>query len=95
LQNFIERAVIMTTGEVLRPRMTELEWQPAAGAVRTLADAERAHIVETLRETNGVVGGKCGAAARLGLPRTSLIARMQRLGLTPQYERPDSLSAAA
>jgi formate hydrogenlyase transcriptional activator len=95
LQNFIERAVILSTGEVLRPRMTELEWQPAAAAARTLADAERAHIVETLRETNGVVGGKSGAAARLGLPRTTLIARMQRLGLMPQYERPASLSAAA
>jgi formate hydrogenlyase transcriptional activator len=82
LQNFIERAVIVTTGEVLRPRIKELFLQPAATAVRTLADAERAHIVETLRETNGVVSGKSGAAARLGLPRTSLISRMQRLGLT-------------
>ena len=46
-----------------------------------MADAERAHIVATLRETNWVVGGPDGAAARLGLPRTSLIARMNRLGL--------------
>jgi formate hydrogenlyase transcriptional activator len=89
LQNFIERAVIVTTGEVLRPRIRELFPQTAAAAVRTLADAERAHIVETLRETNGVVSGKSGAAARLGLPRTSLISRMQRLGLTAQ--RPDAL----
>jgi formate hydrogenlyase transcriptional activator len=81
LQNFIERAVIMTTGAVLRPRLTELLMQPASTEVRTLADAERAHIVATLRETNWVVGGPSGAAARLGLPRTSLIARMQRLGL--------------
>jgi formate hydrogenlyase transcriptional activator len=92
LQNFIERAVIMTTGGVLRPRIKELNLQqpslqPAATAVRTLADAERAHILETLRETNGVVSGKSGAAARLGLPRTTLIARMQRLGLTAQSER--------
>jgi formate hydrogenlyase transcriptional activator len=81
LQNFIERAVIMTTGAVLRPRLTELLMQPASTEVRTLADAERAHIVATLRETNWVVGGPGGAAARLGLPRTSLISRMQRLGL--------------
>ena len=74
--------MVVTTGEVLRPRIKELFLQPAATAVRTLADAERAHIVETLRETNGVVSGKSGAAARLGLPRTSLISRMQRLGLT-------------
>ena len=81
LQNFIERAVIMTTGGVLRPRLAELWMQAVPTEVRTLADAERAHIAATLRETNGVVGGPSGAAARLGLPRTSLIARMQRLGL--------------
>jgi formate hydrogenlyase transcriptional activator len=81
LQNFIERAVIMTTGAVLRPRLAELRMQAVSGEVRTLADAERAHIVATLRETNGVVGGRSGAAARLGVPRTTLIAMMQRLGL--------------
>jgi len=81
LQNFIERAVIMTTGPVLRPRLTELQMQTDPAEVRTLADAERAHIVATLRKTHGVVGGRDGAAVRLGLPRTSLIARMHRLGL--------------
>jgi formate hydrogenlyase transcriptional activator len=81
LQNFIERAVIMTSGAVLRPRLTELRTQPVSTEVRTLADAERAHIVATLRETNWVVGGRSGAAARLGLPRTTLVARMQKLGL--------------
>jgi formate hydrogenlyase transcriptional activator len=81
LQNFIERAVIMTTGAVLQPRLSELQMQSTSAEVRTMADAERAHIVATLRETNWVVGGPSGAAARLGLPRTSLIARMQRLGL--------------
>jgi formate hydrogenlyase transcriptional activator len=91
LQNFIERAVIMTTGTVLRPRLADLRPHASVTNVRTLADAERAHIVETLRETNGVVGGRSGAAARLGLPRTTLIARMQRLGLTPEYERPDAM----
>ena len=86
LQNFIERAAIMTTGPVLRPRSGP-SLQPAAATVRTLADAERAHIIGTLRETNGVVSGKSGAAARLGLPRTTLIARMQRLGPMAQSER--------
>ena len=81
LQNFIERAVIMSTGAILRPRLTELQMQAGPAEVRTLADAERAHIVATLRKTHGVVGGRDGAAARLGLPRTSLIARMHRLGL--------------
>ena len=88
LQNFIERAMIMTNGGVLRTRLADLIMRPAPTTVRTMADAERAHIVDTLRETNGVVGGRSGAAARLGLPRTTLIARMQRLGLMPESERP-------
>jgi formate hydrogenlyase transcriptional activator len=92
LQNFIERAVIMTTGDVLRPRIGDLFPQLAATPVRTLADAERAHIIETLRETNGVVSGK-SAAARLGLPRTSLISKMQRLGLAPR--RSEALASNA
>jgi len=83
LQNFVERAVIMTTGPVLRPGMTELTRDYAgAGPVRTLADAERAHIAAVLRETNWVVGGQSGAAARLGVPRTTLISRMRKLGIT-------------
>jgi formate hydrogenlyase transcriptional activator len=81
LQNFIERAVIMTTGSVLSPRLAEVRMQTVLAEVRTMADAERAHIVATLRETKWVVGGLGGAAARLGLPRTSLISRMRRLGL--------------
>ena len=92
LQNFIERAVIMTTGSVLRPRLGELQMQTVSNKVRTLADAERVHIVATLRKTNWVVGGPDGAAARLGLPRTTLIARMHRLGVgkypAAQSERP-------
>ena len=83
LQNFIERAVIMTKGSILSPSITELKTHPAAlAAVRTLADAERAHIIATLSETNWVVGGRRGAAAKLGVPRTTLIARMQRLGIS-------------
>jgi formate hydrogenlyase transcriptional activator len=94
LQNFIERAVIMMTGSVLRPRLTELRMRTVTTEVRTLADAERAHIAATLRETNWVVGGPSGAAARLGLPRTTLIARMQRLGLA-KYPGAQSERAAA
>jgi formate hydrogenlyase transcriptional activator len=86
LQNVIERAVILTAGGALRLPGAELKTQPNAPAspssARTLADAERAHIMATLRQTNWVVGGRNGAAARLGVPRTSLISRMQRLGLS-------------
>ena len=92
LQNFIERSLIMATGSVLRPNLGELSPPQAAGLVRTLADAERVHILETLRQTNGVVGGAGGAAARLGLPRTTLLAKMQKLGLSrePQESRAPS-----
>ena len=95
LQNVIERAVIRTTGSVLDLQTCELVRQgagPAPGRmpaaegapITTLVDAERAHIKATLRETNWVVGGPRGAAAQLGLPRTTLIARMQRLGISGQ-----------
>lgn len=84
LQNVVERAVIMTTGPVLHPQAAELRIQngSAASPARTLAEAERAHITAMLRETNWVVGGRRGAAALLGLPRTTLITMMQRHGIT-------------
>jgi formate hydrogenlyase transcriptional activator len=82
LQNVIERAVIMTTGSILDLDVTEFKAENVGLCPpRTLEDFERAHIAETLRETNWVVGGRLGAAARLGLPRTTLIAMMQRLGI--------------
>jgi formate hydrogenlyase transcriptional activator len=88
LQNFIERAVLMTDGTVLRPQLAELTPLAAAAAPATpegtLAELERAHIMETLRKVNWVVGGRGGAAAKLGLPRTTLIARMRKLGISRQ-----------
>jgi formate hydrogenlyase transcriptional activator len=99
LQNFVERAVIMTTGPVLRPPIAELSRRDLRPVpARTLADAERAHIIAILRETNWVVGGRNGAAVRLGLPRTTLIARMQRLGISCETggrreDQPDRLFA--
>jgi formate hydrogenlyase transcriptional activator len=79
LQNVIERVVIITKGPVLELQMAELMAQSAGStAIKTLADAERAHIVATLEATNWVIGGRRGAATQLGLPRTTLIAMMQR-----------------
>jgi formate hydrogenlyase transcriptional activator len=88
LQNVIERGVIMTTDSELSRQTTELLTRSdpapaeATSITTTMADAERAHISATLRATNWVVGGRNGAAARLGLPRTTLLARMQRLGIS-------------
>ncbi|HTR34341.1 MAG TPA: sigma-54 dependent transcriptional regulator [Bryobacteraceae bacterium] len=86
LQNFIERAVVLTEGRVLRPRLSELtRMTPTATSSvsgRTLAELERVYITETLHRTNWVVGGREGAAAKLGLPRTTLIARMRKLGIS-------------
>jgi formate hydrogenlyase transcriptional activator len=83
LQNFIERSVILTRGPSLRAPVEELRNSDVyADNVRTLADADRVHIIGTLQETNWVIGGKSGAASRLGLNRTTLIAKMQKLGIS-------------
>lgn len=84
LQNFTERAVIRSKGVELDAPTAELFEEGAAPPPppRTLVDADRAHIVATLREVRGVVGGRNGAAARLGVPRTTLIAKMRRLGIS-------------
>jgi formate hydrogenlyase transcriptional activator len=88
LENFIERAVILTRGEQLEIPLAELKpaISPAPTAVTngtaTLEQAERDHIVRALTETNWVIGGASGAAARLGMKRTTLQSRMKNLGIT-------------
>lgn len=84
LQHFIERSVILTTGSILEAPVWELKNSDeySESRVRTLSDAAKGHIIEALNETNWVIGGPNGAARRLGVPRTTLIAKMQRLGIT-------------
>ena len=91
LQNIIERAVILSPGKVLRPPLDQLKvpqrpWpasdQGSSSSARTLNEAQRDHIFQALAETNWVIGGPKGAAARLGLLRTTLIAKMQKLGIS-------------
>jgi formate hydrogenlyase transcriptional activator len=83
LQNFIERSVVLTSGTELQAPVAELmNGRGAVPGVRTLADADRAHIISALRETNWTVGGRNGAAERLGLLRTTLIAKMRKLGIS-------------
>jgi formate hydrogenlyase transcriptional activator len=79
LQNFIERSVILSTGAVLSGSRPELTGTSKLSAPVTLEEAERSHILQTLQQTEGMVGGRDGAAARLGLPRTTLISKMRRL----------------
>ena len=84
LQNFIERAVVLSPGSVLRLASTELKQiakQQSPTVSRTLAAAERDHILEVLTQTDWLIGGNEGAAARLGLPRTTLIYKMRKLGI--------------
>ena len=84
LQNFIERSVILTSGNVLHPPLASLKSAAEAeslGAI-TLEDAEREHIRKTLEQTRWVVAGPNGAAARLGIKRSTLYFRMQKLGIS-------------
>src|SRR5271154_1880704 len=83
LQNFIERAVLFSPGSVLRLPLDlkPTVKPPSESAARTLADADREHILETLMQTDWLIGGQDGAANRLGLPRTTLIYKMRKLGI--------------
>ncbi len=95
LENFIRRAVIMSWGPSLRPPLAELQRMPKGApsiANRTLAEVQREHILEVLRETKWVLGGRQGAAARLGIPRTTLVYRMQKLGISRESPRGNSRS---
>ncbi len=83
LENFIERAVILTKGPVLRAPLGELEVTEEISPARdsSLEATERGHILRVLRETKGKIGGSDGAAARLGLIRTTLNSKMKKLGI--------------
>jgi transcriptional regulator with GAF, ATPase, and Fis domain len=83
LQNFIERAVLFSPGSVLRLPLDfkQTVKQSSESASRTLAEADRAHILETLQQTDWMIGGQDGAANRLGLARTTLIYKMRKLGI--------------
>ena len=84
LQNFIERSVILSDGSVLRSPLAELKssLETESLGATTLEEAERDHILKTLEATRWVVAGPSGAAARLGIPRSTLYFRMQKLGIS-------------
>jgi len=91
LQNVIERAVILSPGQALELPLQDLRSRsergaPNAPSTATFSDAERAAILRALRESAGVVAGPKGAAARLGLRRTTLQSKMRKLGIQrPSY----------
>jgi formate hydrogenlyase transcriptional activator len=84
LQNFIERSVILSSGNVLCPPLASLRAAAETESLEavTLEDAERDHIRKTLEQTKWVVAGPKGAAARLGIKRSTLYFRMQKLGIS-------------
>ena len=89
MENFIERAVILSRGSELQIPVAELKPRngirtpqlAATNGFETLEHAEREHIVRTLGETKWVIGGPTGAASRLGMKRTTLQSRMRKLGI--------------
>jgi formate hydrogenlyase transcriptional activator len=88
LENFVERAVILSTGTTLQAPVWELELtgppqtrHPERSSAVTMQSAETEHILATLRETKWVIGGPDGAAARLAMKRTTLQSRMKKLGI--------------
>jgi formate hydrogenlyase transcriptional activator len=83
LQNFIERSVILSSGNILCPPLESLRAAETESLEAvTLEDAERDHIRKTLEQTKWVVAGPKGAAARLGIKRSTLYFRMQKLGIS-------------
>jgi formate hydrogenlyase transcriptional activator len=92
LQNFVERAVILSPHSVLRAPIRELEpfhhRQEQTATMNGLAEVERDHIVRALEASNWIVAGRNGAAERLGMKRTSLVYRMQKLGITRSSTAP-------
>ena len=84
LQNFVERSVILSPGNVLRPPLVNLKKAAETGSPEaiTLEEAERNHIRKILEHTRWVVAGPRGAAARLGIKRSKLYFRMQKLGIS-------------
>lgn len=84
LQNFIERAVILSPGSVLRPPLAELKQatvQAPSSKLSSLEEVEREHVLRAIRESNWVIGGPNGAAARLGMKRTTLAYRIRKLNI--------------
>jgi len=94
LENILERAVILNSGPVLKVPLGDLRSPMApyqdVGRCQTLEEVERKHILATLKQTGGIVSGPKGAAARLGIKRSTLHFRMKKLGIVRNFDaKPD------
>jgi transcriptional regulator with GAF, ATPase, and Fis domain len=93
LANIMERAVILTQGDLIRADHLSITQQDASSraptndGLLTLAEAQRQHIIRALKATGGTVGGPDGAAAHLDIKRTTLLSRMDRLGIDAEAYR--------
>jgi len=90
LQNFVERSVILTTGRVLNPPIRELLKRARVPQPTTLRECERTHILKAVESANWVIAGPNGAAARLGVARSTLMYRMRKLAITNERSLPAS-----
>src|SRR5262249_43247983 len=81
LENFIERSVILTHGSVLVAPLSELGVTKDDSANEKLAEAEREHILQALRESNGRISGPRGAAEQMGLKCTTLQSKLKQMGI--------------
>ena len=88
LQNFVERSVILTPGRVLTPPISELLNRRHVARPVTLKECEREHILKAVQESNWVIAGPHGAAARLGLPRSTLMYRIRKLAIMAERPSP-------
>ncbi len=97
LQNLIQRAVILSNDGVLPDPLPTMGAERVFSRPTTLMDSERALILQTLQAVGWVIGGAKGAAARLGLKRTTLIGRMSKMGISrpPFQSRQDVTGSAA
>lgn len=84
LENFMERAVILTQGTVLNVPIRELSNNIGTNASLSLEEGEREKIIRVLKETKGRLAGPDGAAERLGIKRTTLIGRLKKFGINPR-----------
>ena len=99
LENFIERAVILSRGSMLAAPLAELKQRSRNMATvvplpnGTLEEAEREHIRQALEQANWLVGGPSGAAVKLGMKRTTLQSKMAKLGISrpTSYQNPAPL----